>query len=76
MYIKMSSKTLAYFKSFIQNSKLLGKKEKDILIRRLGKKTLKKIARRYKLSDERIRQIEKEALIKFHKKNCQMILLD
>jgi len=72
----MSTQTLRYFKSTILNSKELTRKEKDVLIRRLTSKTLKKIGRKYHLTGERIRQIEKGALAKFFKKVCQLILLD
>lgn len=72
----MSTQTLLYFKTVIQNSKELNKREKDILTRRLDKITLEKIARRYKLTDERIRQIEEEALVKFLRKACQLLLFD
>lgn len=73
---KMSSQTLAYFKSIIQSSKELTRKEKEIILRRLEKKPLRKIGRKYKLTGERIRQIEKGALGKFLKKTCQLILID
>jgi DNA-directed RNA polymerase sigma subunit (sigma70/sigma32) len=72
----MSSQTIAYFKSVIKNSKELTNKEKDILLRRLTHKTLKKIARKYKLSAERIRQLEESALDKFLRKACQLILIE
>ncbi len=72
----MSTQTIAYFKSLIKNSKELTSKEKDILLRRLTQKTLKKIARKYKLSAERIRQLEEKALNKFVKKFCQLILIE
>lgn len=72
----MSSQTLLYFQTVIANSKELKKREKDILIKRLDKITLEKIAKKYKLSDERIRQIEEEGLAKFLKKACQLLLFD
>lgn len=72
----MSTQTAKYFISIIKNAKELSKKEKDILIRRLKETTLRKIGRKYKVSDERIRQIEEKALEKFIKKMCQLMLFD
>jgi len=72
----MSNKTVSYFALIINNSKELNKKEKEILLARMRKKTLKKIGRKYKVTGERIRQIEKEAILKFIKKTCQLLLLD
>lgn len=72
----MSSQTLLYFQTVIANSKELNKREKDILSKRLDKITLEKIAKKYKLTDERIRQIEEEGLAKFLKKACQLLLFD
>lgn len=72
----MSSQTILYFQTVIQNSRELNRREKDILIKRLNKKTLKKLAGKYKLTGERIRQIEAEALAKFLKKDCQLLLFD
>lgn len=72
----MSSQTAKYFISIIKNAKELDKKEKDILIRRLKETTLRKIGKKYKVSDERIRQIEEKALEKFIKKMCQLLLFE
>ncbi len=72
----MSSQTWNYFISVIQDAKELNKKEKEILIRRLRAQNLKKIGRKYKVTAERIRQIEKDALTKFKKKMIQLLLLD
>lgn len=72
----MSSQTISYFISIIQNAKELDKKEKDILTRRLKDTTLAKIGKKYKVSDERIRQIEQRAIQKFIKKMCQLMLFD
>ncbi len=72
----MSTQTLFYFQAVIQNSKELTSREKDILVKRLNKITLEKLAKKYKLTDERIRQIEEEALAKFLKKACQLLLFD
>lgn len=72
----MSSQTWDYFIFFIQNARELSKKEKEILVKRLRAQKLKKIGRKYKVTAERIRQIEKEALSKFKKKITQLLLLD
>jgi len=72
----MTSKSREYFTSLIVNSKNLNKKEKDILVRRLRGSTLAWIGRRYKLTAERIRQIEEGALIKLGKKISQLLLFD
>lgn len=72
----MSSQTIAYFVSIIKNAKELNKKEKEILIKRLKLQKLKKIGRKYKVTAERVRQIEQEALTKFKKKMIQLMLFD
>lgn len=72
----MSSQSFSYFKTLIEDSKILSKKEKDILVRRLQGITLRRIGRRYKLTAERIRQIEEEALVKLGKKISQLLLFD
>ena len=72
----MSSQTRDYFISFIQNAKEISRKEKEILIKRLRAQKLEKIGRKYKVTAERIRQIEKGALLKFGKKITQLLLLD
>lgn len=72
----MGNQTIEYFISIVQNSKELTKKEKDILIKRLKDKTLEKIGKKYKVSGERIRQIEEKALLKFIAKICQLNLFD
>lgn len=63
----MGNQTTAYFVSVITGSPKLKKKEKEILINRLRKRTLQKIGKKYKVSGERIRQVEQVALIKFKK---------
>jgi DNA-directed RNA polymerase sigma subunit (sigma70/sigma32) len=70
------NQTINYFSRLIDSSKELKRKEKEILKFRLGFKILKKIGRKYKVSYERIRQIEKEAIKKLNKKICQLLLFD
>jgi len=72
----MSSQSLEYFILVINQARNLTKKEKDILLRRLKGITLRKIGRRYKLTAERIRQVEEEALTKLSKKISQLLLFD
>lgn len=72
----MGNKTTAYFTSFIQDSKEFDAREKEILIKRLKNKKLETIGRKYKITAERIRQIEKRALHKFKEKAIQLRLLD
>lgn len=72
----MTNQSIAYFASIIKNSKELTRREKEILLYRLKKKTLKKIGRKEKVTGERIRQIEKQALAKFIKKINQLLLFN
>lgn len=72
----MSNRTVEYFVSIVQNSKELSKKEKEVLAKRLRDKTLENIAKKYKVTGERIRQIEEKALLKFLAKICQLNLFD
>lgn len=67
----MSNRTLIYFIDFVKNTHRLKPKEADILALRLKRKNLKSIGDKYKVSYERIRQIEKESLIKLDKKTYQ-----
>ena len=72
----MSNQTGKYFTSIIKNAKELNRKEKEILVRRLKKQKLERIGRKYKVTGERIRQIENEALLKFKRKMIQLMLFD
>ncbi|GEM_PF-2030321 len=72
----MGNQTILYFISLIKNSKELKRKEKDILIKRIKNNPLHKIGKKYKLSAERVRQIEERAIFKFLKKACQLMLFD
>jgi len=67
----MPNQTIGYFINFISKSHRLKPKEADILVRRLKRKKLKTIGRRYKVSYERIRQIEKISLNKLSAKTYQ-----
>lgn len=70
----MSTKTITHFITLIKKSNFFSKKERNILIRRAKGDTLKKIGKRYKLTAERIRQIEEAALNKFTKRILQLNL--
>ncbi len=72
----MRNQTVVYFSSIIKNAKELNAKEKEVLVKRLNDRTLEKIGKRYKVTGERIRQIEEQALGKFFKKICQLMLFD
>lgn len=67
----MANQTLSYFVNFIINSRKLDPKEEDILVKRLRKKNLREIGKKYKLTYERIRQIESQALKKLKSKISQ-----
>ncbi|MBI4080244.1 MAG: hypothetical protein HY430_00565 [Candidatus Levybacteria bacterium] len=72
----MGNQTFLYFSAFIQNAKELNKKEKEILLRRLQRKKLAKIGKHFKVSAERVRQIEERALHKINEKVIQLLLID
>lgn len=70
----MASQTIKYFISLIKEAKNLKQREREILIRRLKGKTLSYIGKKYKLTGERIRQIENKALDNFKEKAYQLFL--
>ncbi len=72
----IANQTVRYFIKIIQASKELNRKEKDILIARLEEKTLLRIGKKYKLTAERIRQIEEEAIGKIVAEIKQLLLFD
>jgi len=72
----MPNQTVGYFINFITKSHRLNPKEIDILVKRLKRKKLKSIGRKYKVTYERIRQIEKSALSKLGNKTIQEYLFD
>lgn len=67
----MPNQTIGYFINLIIKSRRLLPKEEDILVKRLKRKKLKQIGRKYKVTYERIRQIEKRALKKLSSKIFQ-----
>jgi len=67
----MGNQTVNYFLKLIKCSKRLNPKEEDILVKRLKKTKLRQIGKKYRISDERIRQIENIALHKLQEKNFQ-----
>jgi DNA-directed RNA polymerase sigma subunit (sigma70/sigma32) len=67
----MPNKTIGYFIDFVKKTHRLSSKEANILVLRLKRKKLRTIGRKYKVSYERIRQIEKESLTKLNKKEFQ-----
>lgn len=72
----MANKTLSYFRSQITASKELNKREKEILSLRLSRTKLTKIGKRYKITAERVRQIEGAAITKLIRKTMQLLLFD
>ena len=70
----MNNQTAIYFQKIINQSYKLKQKEKEILIRRVQGLTLAKIGKKYNLSYERIRQIEKLAIVKLSKGIIQLPL--
>jgi DNA-directed RNA polymerase sigma subunit (sigma70/sigma32) len=72
----IANQTVRYFIKIVKDSKELNQKEKEILVARLEEKTLEKIGKKYKLTAERIRQIEEEAIRKFLAKVNQLFLFD
>ncbi|MCX6732706.1 MAG: hypothetical protein NTV98_04155 [Candidatus Roizmanbacteria bacterium] len=67
----MSNRTLIYFTEFVKKTHRLKPKEADILALRIKGKKLKLIGKKYNVSYERIRQIEKESLTKLMNKAYQ-----
>ncbi len=67
----MNNQTVVYFISKVNQSEL-SFFEKKILNERLKGICLEKIGKKSKLSGERIRQIEKQSLIKLSKPNKQL----
>ncbi len=59
-----SNKTLSYFLRYIKKLPQLNFKEKYILARRLRKKTLEGIGKKFSVTEARVRQIEKIAITK------------
>ncbi|MBI4058469.1 hypothetical protein HY408_01750 [Candidatus Gottesmanbacteria bacterium] len=70
------NQTLRYIAILINKLPLLSTKEKEILVKRLEEKTLKKIGKTYQVSGERIRQLEKQALNKVRNKSYQQVLFE
>ena len=72
----MPNQTIGYFINWVLNSNRLSPKEEGVLVYRLRRNELKKIGKKYKVSYERIRQIEKGALKKLNSKIFQENLFD
>ena len=66
-----ANRTLRHLAALIRKLPQLNEKEKDILLRRLKLTTLKKIGIRYRVTEGRIRQIEKQAIRKLKSKYYQ-----
>lgn len=74
--VYMANKTVDYFVSIIKGSNRLSKKEKEILVERVSGKTLDEVGKRFKVTGERIRQKEENAISKLMKKFSQLLLFD
>ena len=72
----IGNQTVRYFIKIVRDSRELNQKEKEILIARLEEKTLEKIGKKYKLTAERIRQIEEGAISKFLAEVKQLFLFE
>lgn len=70
----MNNQTIVYFIQIVNNTEFLKNKEKAILVDRLKGKSLEAIGKKFKLSAERIRQIEENSLSKFFKSIKQLIM--
>lgn len=72
----MPNQTIHYFTSIIKRSHEFTDKEKKILLFRMKRMKLEKIGKKFHVSGERIRQMEKEILEKFEKAMVQLRLFD
>lgn len=68
------NRTIRFFVSYINKLPQVTDKEKSILTSRIKSVTLTKIGKKYKVTEGRIRQIEKVALKKIKDKLYQMKL--
>ena len=66
-----ANRTLRFFLAHIKKLPQLSFKEKEVLSRRLKSVTLEKIGLKYKVTEGRIRQIEKQTLAKIKSKSYQ-----
>lgn len=69
-----ANRTIRYFTAHIQKLPQLTYKEKEVLISRLKMTTLRNTGLKYKVTEGRIRQIEKKALSKIRTKTYQQKL--
>lgn len=69
-----ANRTIRYFTAHIKKLPQLTSKEKEVLIKRLKMITLEKTGINYKVTEGRIRQIEKKALSKIRSKIYQQKL--
>lgn len=72
----MRNQTIRHFISIIKQSDRITEREKGILIGRVEGKELRTIGKKYRVTAERIRQIEQGAIIKFLKKIHQLLLFE
>lgn len=69
-----SNQTLKYFSSLIRNIPDLTGRERRVLLKRIKKMTHVAIGKKWNVTEGRIRQIERTALLKVKSKAHQMAL--
>lgn len=74
--VMIANQTVKHFIKFIDKFPLLSEKERLVLSQRLQEKKLKKIGRKFKVTAERIRQIEFGAILKLKQKYRQLALFE
>ena len=72
----MPNQTRMFFSYIVLSSYKIDDREKDIIKKRLRGRTLEQIGKKMKVSAERVRQIEEEALEKMSDKVYQMVLFE
>ncbi len=76
LLIMIGNQTVRHFLRFIEKFPLLTEREKWVLSQRLQEQKLKKIGKKFKVSAERVRQIEWGAILKLKQKYRQLALFE
>jgi DNA-directed RNA polymerase sigma subunit (sigma70/sigma32) len=69
-----SNRTLKFFRSYIKSASDLSGKERTVILKRLRRVSLEQIGKVFKVTEGRIRQIEKVAIKKLKSKARQLNL--
>jgi DNA-directed RNA polymerase sigma subunit (sigma70/sigma32) len=69
-----SNQTLKYFSRFIKRFPHLTGREREVLLKRLNVNSLEKIGKSYNVTEARVRQIERSAILKIKSKAQQLAL--